>query len=179
MFLNDASQDCVVRLSTTLANEHVAACVSCYDASDFAWRICDEKWRTTEYGSHARKVMGLVFADPNGSPDWPALEMIAGTQQYRQLDFLVNVNATSIKRCRNSPLCKGYRLLSESIAALGKKHVYVWAPHRSNSWQFALVFATNWNKFPEFSRSGFWRIDSPEGQKIFNRLNYTQKELCA
>ena len=180
LFFNDADPSCIVSLTTALAESAIRSQVSCMDVADFAEMVCDKDWRYSQFGSVDRKAMGLLFADPNGSPDWTALEQITVCKQYDRLDVLVNVNATSIKRCRTSPMHRHkYRTLADELARLRKRYLYVWTPHKSNAWQFALIFATNWDKFPEFRKSAFHRIDTPEGAAVFERLNLTEKERAA
>jgi three-Cys-motif partner protein len=178
MYLNDEDPGVVTALATSLAYESVHAQISNMDARAFTDLICDETWRQREYDCTDCKAMGLLFADPNGVPDWQAIIQVANCPQYDRLDLLVNVNATTIKRCHSvHTSAKGHRRLREHLADLGKKYLYVWAPHKSNFWQFALVFATNWDKFPEFSKSQFYRSDSPEGRAILDKLHYTREEI--
>ena len=180
LFFNDAEPSCIAQLTTTLAATSVQAQVSCMDVRDFAGLVCTDIWRAAQFGCLDCKAMGLVFADPNGSPDWDALEALTRCRQYDRLDVLVNVNATSIKRCRQSPLHRHkYHPLADDLARLRKRYLYVWTPHKSNAWQFALIFATNWKDFPQFEHSKFWRVDSPDGHEVFDRLNRTEKERAA
>ena len=38
------------------------------------------------------------------------------------------------------------------------------------------MLGTNWKKFPEWKKEGFYRIDTEEGQRVFRRLNWTAGE---
>jgi three-Cys-motif partner protein len=180
LFFNDSDPQCVTSLTLALAGENALAQVTCLDASEFSELVTREEWRRRQFDCLDCKAMGLLFADPNGAPDWNAINAITSCQQYERLDVLVNVNATSIKRCRTSPKHRHkYVSLREYLDGLRKRYLYVWTPHKSNCWQFALIFASNWKDFPEFGKSKFWRCDKPEGREVLDRLNYTQKELCA
>lgn len=177
LYFNDSDPNCITDLTLALATESILALVTCLDVSEFTKMVCSDEWRQRQYGNLDRKTMGIVFADPNGSPDWTSLEAFTKCKQYDRLDLLINVNATSIKRCRTSPMHRHkYVSLAEQLDRLRKRYTYVWTPHHSNAWQFALLFATNWGEFPQFKTSKFYRVDTPEGQNVFDRLNRTEKE---
>ena len=57
---------------------------------------------------------------------------------------------------------------------VGKKQWLIREPIGKHQWTFML--GTNWKKFPEWKKEGFYRIDTEEGQRVFRRLNWTAGE---
>jgi hypothetical protein len=176
LYLNDKDKRCVLSLATSIAEANAHAQITCLDACDFARRICNADFRKQEFNGSGKKPMGLLMVDPNGAPCWEAVHKIAHCPQYDRLDVLINVNATSAKWNLVVHADKGHKRLTEQLRRLRKKYLYLWSPHKSNPWQFSLVFATNWGEFPEFRKSHFYRSDTPDGKELLYRLAYTEAE---
>jgi len=176
LYLNDKDKRCVLSLTKSVAEANAHAQITCMDACEFASRICNPKWRREEFGNAEKKTLGILVVDPNGAPCWEAVHKIARCNQYDRLDILINVNATSMKWNYVVHHDKGHRRLIDQLHLLKKKYLYIWSPHKSNPWQFSLVFATNWGEFPEFRQSKFYRSDTPEGKSLLLKLSYTQAE---
>ena len=122
--------------------------------------------------SMVRDGRGVVFHDPNGVPDH--LELLPQFRTLpRQVDVLLYVQATSVKRVRNA-FDDGRPDLQQLMDIVGKKQWLIREPIGKHQWTFML--GTNWKKFPEWKKEGFYRIDTEEGQRVFRRLNWTAGE---
>jgi hypothetical protein len=130
-------------------------------------------WHTT------RNKYGLAFVDPNGHPDWEAIDLLARSDQWYNVDLLINVNATGHKRCKGrfKNLYKGRGFLSptEYLRGLRKRYIWLWAPDESDSWQFTLAYCTN-RKAPEFRKYTFHGIDSARGREIARLIDFPARE---
>jgi hypothetical protein len=120
-----------------------------------------------------RPTYGLAYCDPSG--DRPAFELLAEMSQWSGLarvDFLVNCSATNIKR-EYRAFHRG-RHISDDVAGIAKRYWLVREPYGKFQWTFLL--GTNWDKFPEYRKIGLYRLSSPEGQAILERLAYSEPE---
>jgi hypothetical protein len=122
-------------------------------------------WHTT------RNKFGLAFADPNGQPDWDALHLLSRSDQWYNVDMLINVNATAHKRVKGRFKGHGFRRPTDYLRSLRKRYLWLWTPDESDSWQFTLAYCTN-RKCPEFRRKTFHGIDSPRGREIAHLIDY-------
>ena len=117
---------------------------------------------------------GLIYIDPNGIFDDKLLTEIFQHKGFNCIDVLINANIMAIKRCRNVPCIKDKRLLEERLNTINKKY---WLYRDTiGSWQWSLILGTNWVDFPTFERIGMYSKKNENGQLIFNKLNYTEKE---
>jgi three-Cys-motif partner protein len=121
-----------------------------------------------------RKAYGLIFADPNGNmPPIEAIREILSVPNFgRYIDVLAYINATSIKRIRGAGLSDQFLL--DGLQSLGKQYALIRTP--STAWQWTFVILTNWADFPVLKRHGFFAFESPEGQAIASRINYSARE---
>lgn len=114
---------------------------------------------------------GLIYADPIRDEIPHALLNMAA-QSLPCVDLLSYVAATQYKRRRGVDLRRP--LLAEHIAAVHKRYVLIREP--IGQWQWTFVLWTNWDGFPRWEQRGFYRLDSPTGQRILDRLNLSERE---
>jgi len=123
-------------------------------------------WRTKDFG--------LLFDDPSGQiPSFDLLAVFA--KYYPRIDILIYITPTNIKRQYHCKLCSCDLRLDDYIKRIPKKYWIIREPKGCHQWTFLL--GTNWDSFPSFKNKGFYRIDSLEGQVIFDRANLTKEEL--
>lgn len=164
---------------------------SVYRLREAAERACppSERWRVrVVLGDHGytvaakmatdlaelpkKWVYGLAYADPNGMIDLPLEPMASLAERFPQMDQLVNISATTYKRVRLAG--QHPRYLLGDLKKIKKSVAMVREP--VGRWQWTMVFLTNWAKAPEYKRAGFWRIDTPEGRDIVDRVNFSKSE---
>ena len=128
-----------------------------------------------------KKALGLAFIDPNGPPDWKALEDFCKSRRGDRTDVLINVNSSNMKLQYVSPKHAEHMRPTEHLKALGKRYIYLWEPAPSDMHQFALAFCTNCpeSTFPDFPKKGFHKMSSEMGGVIARRIDMTHKERKA
>lgn len=123
-------------------------------------------------GWQDEQKLGFVYMDFNGVPDLDLIESMSLQYQYKKLDVLLHLGATSIKReskAHDRP-CLIDRLLS-----IDKANWLIREPYGDQQWTF--MWGTNNPKQRSWKREHFHLAGSKEGQRILERLNYTNREL--
>lgn len=116
--------------------------------------------------------IGMMFVDPNGIPNFKLLEWISRLNNAARLDFLIRYNATAVKRNKNGSTGRAW----DHLKAVHKRFWQIRAPLAGDPWHWTFLLGTNCELNPWKSK-GFHRIDSPEGQAIFEHIAYTEDEL--
>jgi hypothetical protein len=150
-----------------------ASPLTCSEAVDLY--TDDARW--VQAYSDTGKPFGIAFFDPNGVPDWAAVERFSNCYRFRFVDLLINVNATINKRCRASSRHAETMRPTDHLLNVGKDQVVLWDPCPGDSWQFTLAYCTS-RAAPTFkTRSlGFLPIDEPGGQRIARRIDFSEAE---
>lgn len=118
-----------------------------------------------------RGSYGLLYVDKNGIPDFDLLRQASWMPQIAKIDILIRCPATAIKRS----LWQGQSRLEDSIKSINKRYWIVQEP-LPESWQWTFFMGLNWDGLRAMKKHGFYYLDSPEGQRIMERLNYTNSE---
>ena len=113
---------------------------------------------------------GLVYADPIRD-EIPHELFTKAAKLMPRVDLLSYVAATQYKRRRGAD--PGRPFLSDHVRAIGKKFVLIRRPRTAWHWTFILL--TNW-EIPEWTRQGFYRLDSETGSQIMDQLNLSTRE---
>jgi len=122
------------------------------------------------------KQFGLLYADPNGCPNFESIAKISNIKQYEKMDILINCPAAAQKRALKIPKCTNHtQNLSEELLKINKNYWIIREPY--GSWQWSFLIGTNWDSFPEFSHLGFYRLSSDRGREILTKLTHTAREL--
>lgn len=118
---------------------------------------------------------GLLFHDPNGVPSFAMLAELSKMRQTQRIDFMIYLTAAGIKRPNGWKANRGRpdTTLADGIAMIQKKVWVIRRPRTNHQWTF--LIGTNWDSFPVWSRKGFVRLDSMEGQIILRDLTYRPK----
>lgn len=174
-FFTEHDTDTYTNLVETIAARQPHPCpwvreMSCEEAID---KLCSD-WHLLSNSDH-KVPFGLAFFDPNGVPDWPSLKRFARSKRFQRIDHLININSAICKWVFTSRLHKETKRPTEHLRELDKKKIYLWEPTPGDSHQFALAYCTN-GPFPEFRDWGFHLIDSPQGQRIARRIDFSPKE---
>jgi len=123
---------------------------------------------------------GLIYADPIHD-EIPHHLLNAAAAKFERVDLLSYFSATQYKRRRKSDAAlNGFTdkpFVSDHINAVNKAVALIRAPH--GMWQFSFVVWTNWEDFPVWKKHGFYRVDSPEGQAVLDKLDLTSTEQMA
>jgi len=158
----DKDNESILTLKKITGNDENVRC-ECGDQYDIIHDIL--KRPATE-----RRYLGLLYTDPNGIFNHNLLSMFAGFKEFDRVDILVNCNSTAIKR-----LGSDRETLVERLSCIPKKHWLIREP--IGRWQWTMLFGCNWAGYPELKKHKFYKINSNQGKQIFNRLNFTAKEV--
>lgn len=115
------------------------------------------------------KAMGMVLSDPNGA-NIPLDALALLTLTCPRLDVVLNWNSTQFKRNRGV-FGDDRPTMKEALDRLDKAHWLIRQP--IGRWQWTLLIGRN-IKIGEHPALGFYHLDSPKGQAIFNRCNYVK-----
>lgn len=116
---------------------------------------------------------GVLYTDPNGIPDF---EMLAAASQHpkmEKIDILIRYAGSAVKRNQH---ITGMKML-DHLSPINKKFWIVREMERGDRWQWTFLLGMNWNGLKSWKSRGFHYADSPKGQQIIERLNYTNGEL--
>ena len=117
-----------------------------------------------------QKQLGLIFIDPSGQP--PDFDSIGKALQHRpKMEVLFYLSATNLKRCYQHTS----KRLADYMRVLHKNKWLIREPVGQHQWTFLL--GSNTDLFKSYKKIGFYRLDSPEAQRIFSVLNLPQDEL--
>ncbi len=129
---------------------------------------------------------GLLYFDPNGFTleDYEALfEFLIGNSR---MDVILNINITQLGRNRSVkkvPEFQKYHdfYLTTLLNRLNKKYIWIRDNSvlniKSKKFTFVMIFATNMFDYNiGKNNSHFMSIDSPEGQNIIQKHNFTKTE---
>lgn len=111
-----------------------------------------------------RYSYGLIYADPNGIPNFDMLSN--ASKHLPKMDILIRCPATAIKRNGNS--------LQDFIHRIDKSNWLVQRPE--GKWQWTFLFATNYTEYPTWKKLNMHNLQSNEGKEIFRTIAYTEKE---
>lgn len=181
VFLFDEDEEISRRLRANLARDYgdsaEVACLDCADAVH--WLITELRLRRPAMPERH----GLAFFDPNGVPDWKAIKDFRGAKPFENIDLFININSTVSKRLRLSTSPRHARpefklKPTEHLACLRKKRISLWEPCPGDNHRFALAYCTD-GPAPTWRESGFYPIESREGQRIARRMDLSQEERIA
>lgn len=123
-----------------------------------------------------QKCYGLLYADPKGIKEFTGifdlLDTMSRMKVYKLMDILLYIHAAAWKRTR---IPNDYPYLEEQIRRINKRKRIIRQPLGKQQHTFVLL--SNWIKMPVWKRRGFFDINSPEGQQIFDIINLTDDEL--
>lgn len=135
--------------------------------------------RWTEYQSVLRGMrleryqFGLLYVDPNGRLDFPALVNFARIAP--QVDILLSLTASGIKRADKS--CgQDTQTIAERIAAIGKSYWLIRKPYTQHQWTFLLGSNGKPMNKP-YKKIDLAPITSKDGEDWLQQISYTKKEL--
>jgi len=124
------------------------------------------------YTIPTEKSFGLIYHDENGRPDFNLLSRFFKIN-HPKIDLLINCNCNATKR--SAQVHQAPRLY-QYLETINKKHWLIRQPYKSDAWQFSMIIGSNWPDFPKFKKLGFLDKDSPEGQKLFKKLNFKSSD---
>ena len=121
--------------------------------------------------------LGLVYADPVRD-EIPVGLLNKAAELMPRVDLLSYVSATQYKRRRGEDIWRNGRserpLLSDHVNAVKKRYGLIRKPR--SQWQFTFILWSNWGELPDWHGRGFYRLDEPEGTRILECLDLTDKQ---
>ena len=117
------------------------------------------------------KQIGLVYVDPsNGIPQF---EVIANlTSKRPRMEILLYLSATNLKRAYQVT----EQVLSDYILQMNKKHWLVRRPAKGDNHQWTFLLGSNTSLFKDYKKIDFYKMNSPEAQEIFPKLDLTARQ---
>lgn len=112
--------------------------------------------------------IGLLYIDPNGTPDFDALCTFA--RRNPRMEILISVTANGVKRGGLTE----YRL-HEWIEKIGKKYWAIRKPY--GPWQWTFLFGSDFAGFNKNYKSiDLYPVTSPIGKAYMDQATYTREE---
>lgn len=123
----------------------------------------------------SQKDFGLLFVDHSGDAKPPFdVETLSLVSRSRpKMEILIYVSAANVKRVLHETETR----LESYLATIEKRYWLVREPMGRHQWTF--LCGSNSDQLKDYRAIGFHRLDSIEGQQVFNTLNYTNQELEA
>lgn len=122
--------------------------------------------------------MGMVYCDPNGTRiPVELLRRFFGTGQFPLIDCVAYIAGTTYKRVRGAFGADHWPTLEEDLQAIGKRYIHLRVPEHRHQWTMAIL--TNYDKFPQLTKQGFYPLCSDEGKAIRTLLVNSDEERAA
>lgn len=119
------------------------------------------------------QLYGLIYADPNGPPDFALLRQCA--EALPRVDLLIHFGANTLKRKRRSTHHPFEHVLADQLATIPKQYWLIGKP--DTAWQWTFLFGTNWKGVKDWQSQGLHRMQTAIGQRYLRALSYTKDEL--
>lgn len=156
-----------LRERVEIATDERCACF-CENNSQFIHRIPSI---IEDHGEKPDKVIGMILCDPNGT-DIPIDGLKELSNILPKMDIAIHWNSAQFKRDRctfgvNRPT------LEKALSSIKKEN---WLIRKYiGHYQWTMLIGRNYNINNKLD--GFYPLNSPSGQSIFARCNYTNNEL--
>jgi hypothetical protein len=124
-----------------------------------------------------KNAFGLIYADPNGIPDFDLLSKISRIPGLEKFDILIRYNSAAVKR--NEHQTGGMKML-DHLNRIDKKYWIIRELRPGDIWQWTFLLGLNYG-IREWKSQGFIKAITPEGInpgaiEIINKINYTKDE---
>lgn len=123
---------------------------------------------------HQPDRYGLIYADPIHDEIQHGL-LNHAAKLLPRVDLLSYVSATQYKRRRGCNPNRPY--LADHIRAVNKKVALIRERRGCQQWTFVLW--SNWANLPQWEQRDFYRLDTPRGRRILERLDLSKNERRA
>lgn len=150
-----------------IATDERCACF-CENNAQFIYRIPSI---IEDHGEKLDKVIGMVLCDPNGT-EVPINELAELSSVLPRVDIAIHWNSTQFKRNRGA-FGVDRLTLERALSSINKEHWLIRKQKGKQQWTMLIGRNHNVNN----KLDDFYDLNSPSGQSIFTRCNYTKDEL--
>lgn len=137
---------------------------------------CRQVLNTTKMAKHKWQY-GLAYIDSDMSEDdmyHLSIDLVRHiSRNYKTIDIMLYVSPNTLKRIRAA---SGRNIwLSDLVKSAKKDHWAVREPKGKN--QYTFLIGTNYKGWADWKNLGFHLTDSKKGKLIFEKVNFTEKEI--
>lgn len=117
-------------------------------------------------------LVGLIYVDYNGIPNWKMIEESSRHFNSSRLDILVRYNSGSLWRNQHN----GYLRLPEYLCKVNKKYWWGKEPAKGDKWHWSFLLGMNY-PFKSWKKEGWLSFETKEGENLKEELTYSPSEL--
>lgn len=125
--------------------------------------------------NYKKQRFGYMYIDPNDAEiPTAAINCFYSQKCNSRVDLIVNIAAASMKRSRYLSRYVGLPKILQTL----QKHKKFWLvrePSQRHQWTFFV--GTNWMEIKGWEKEGFYRLDSDEGEEIWQKVAYTKQDM--
>jgi hypothetical protein len=117
-------------------------------------------------------LVGLIYVDYNGIPDWGMIEAVSRHQNSSRLDILIRYNSNALWRNRHN----GYLELPEYLSNINKKCWWGKLPEKGDLWYWSFLLGMNY-PYGGWEKEGWLSFATQAGKQLKERLTYSPGQL--
>lgn len=134
-------------------------------------------------GENPQYAVGAILSDPNGPSidGFPLKEIVEFVEQFPRIDVILNVNVTTMKKCRGVKKIEGFiddwpaKTLREMIQLIPKRYWLIREPVLSKGYYYVILCGRN-IRTGDHRKLGFHQVASQTGFQIIQKADSDRKD---